>query len=106
MMRATQHLSNNRVETMTDTAAQPGAGPMNKRERVLLEMAFAAEIRAALEGGPHIMQARGKLVEKLVQDGMLRKQTVVLGGRMPVRIEGYELTELGRFSYCMGGGKA
>lgn len=75
---------------------------MNKRELLLLEKAFNAEIGAALSGsGVHLIQTRSKLALKLVEDGMLAKKTVNMGGRFPMTINGFELTELGRMIYCM-----
>lgn len=75
---------------------------MNKRELALLERAFAAEIDAAGGGAlTHLIQPRGKLAEKLVADGLLRANQVTLAGRFPVAIKGYELTELGRMTFCM-----
>lgn len=75
---------------------------MNKLELALLEKAFEAEIDAALKHTPRVIQPRsGELADKLVADGLLRKSEEILGGRLPVRLKGYELTELGRLAYCM-----
>lgn len=71
-----------------------------KREHALLERAFEKEIASAFGAMPPVIQVRGKLVEKMAEDGLLRKRKYTLGGRFPVSIEGYELTELGRLTYC------
>lgn len=73
---------------------------MTKKEKELLERAFAQEVDAALTGGPHVIQTRSKLAKKLVDDGLLREFEITLLGGLPVTIKGYELTEVGRFVYC------
>lgn len=73
---------------------------VNKRELALLERAFAAEIQAALEGGPGLIQPKGKLIDKLVADGLLCHVSETLSGHPPITLRGYELTHLGRFVYC------
>ena len=75
---------------------------MNKKELQLLEKAFDAEVHAALSGGLHLIQTRQKLAEKMVADGLLAEKTIILGGRFPVTVKGFELTEFGRMTYCMG----
>ena len=77
---------------------------MNKRELDLLERAFVSEIRSALEGGPGLIQPRGKLVEKMAAEGYLQACTEVLSGRFPVTLHGYRLTHAGRLAYCMSCG--
>ena len=71
---------------------------MTKNEMKLLERAYAAEIDAALNGSPHVMQTRSKLVDGLVSDGYLRRAKIVWHG---VAIEGYELTQAGNLAYCI-----
>lgn len=71
---------------------------MNKRELDLLERAFSAEIEAAMTGRPHVIQPRGKLPTKLADEGYLEAAEVVWSG---VRIKGFQLTSLGRMTYCM-----
>lgn len=75
---------------------------MNKRELALLEKAFEAEVAHGVgECFTHIMQTKSKLAEKLCEEGLLAKSSVKLDGWPPVTISGYELTHLGRMSYCM-----
>ena len=75
---------------------------MNKRVHRLLERAFAAEVSSALNGGPHVIQIRGKLAEELVAHGLLRSASVRVGhGSFSVVVDGYELTDVGRLAYCM-----
>lgn len=73
---------------------------MKKAEMNILECVFDAEVKGALSGGVHLFQTRSKAAEKLVSDGLISKAKTTLGGRFPVTIEGYELTELGRLTYC------
>jgi len=73
---------------------------MNKRELALLERAYSDEIESALRNRQHLMQTKQRLAEKLVDDGLLRKKTVKLGGRFPMIISGYEITDAGRYLYC------
>lgn len=71
---------------------------MNKKDLALLERAFAAEISAALEGSPRLMQTKATArADALVADGLLAKCVETWRG---IRIKGYELTHLGRFTYC------
>lgn len=70
---------------------------MNKRDLALLEKAFEAEIGAALNGTPRVMQTKSARAEVLVAEGLLLKSEEVWRG---VRMKGYELTHAGRFLYC------
>lgn len=74
---------------------------VNKKEIAVLGKAFAAEVEDAITHSPRLFQGRGKVIEKLVAGGLLRKKSERLGGRFPITIEGYELTSFGRVSYCM-----
>lgn len=75
---------------------------MTKPELALLEGAFEAEIAGALRHGLRLFQTKKTvLAKKLVEKGYLVESEAVLGGRFPVRIKGYELTELGRLEYCI-----
>jgi hypothetical protein len=68
----------------------------------LLGKVFDAEVQGALTGGCSLYQTRKlALALKLVGDGLLRECVEVFGGRFPVTIKGFELTELGRLTYCM-----
>ncbi len=71
---------------------------MNKQELGLLERAFDAEIGAALDGKPHVMQTKAiTCADGLVTAGLLNKVSTVWRG---IEIHGYELTHAGRFAYC------
>lgn len=75
---------------------------MTKAEIKLLEKVFEAEINGALNRTFRLYQTKSKaLADKLVKDGLLVESEVVFGGRSPVTVKGYELTELGRLTYCM-----
>ena len=65
-----------------------------------MERAFTAEIEGALSGGLQLYQTRSIAAKELANDGYLIEQTIELGGRFPVTVCGYALTELGRFAYC------
>lgn len=73
---------------------------LTRPERDLLERAFSAEIEGSLADLPPVMQTRSKLADKLVEDGLLLKVEATLGGRFPVTINGFMLTEAGRIAYC------
>lgn len=74
---------------------------MDKRSLNLLEKAFVAEIDEGVNKGIGLMQTKSKLAEKLVDEGYLVKDVQTLGGRLPVSVEGYRLTHLGRITYCL-----
>jgi hypothetical protein len=75
---------------------------MDARSMALLEKAFDAEVRAAIQGGPRLMQTRSKLAEKLVADGYLEPSEEIVGtGWSRVIVKGYVLTPLGNMTYCM-----
>ena len=68
----------------------------------MLEKAYAAEVNGALTGGFGLMQTRSKIAAKLVEDGYLRPTEETLRDRFGViKVRGYELTDLGRLTYCM-----
>ena len=73
---------------------------MHKADLRLLERCFEAEVSSALNGGIHLFQSKSKRMEKLEADGYVRKSSVSLGGRYPVTVTGYELTQLGHLAYC------
>lgn len=73
---------------------------MTKRELAVLEKVFDAEIGAALTGSPPLFQTRSKVAVGLVEAGYLAFSEVTLGGRFPLKIAGYVLTEAGRAVYC------
>ena len=74
-----------------------------KRHRVLLELAFAEEINAALDGGRSagLIQKDTIASRELVSEGLLEGAEVELGGRFPVVVKGLRLTEAGRLAYCL-----
>lgn len=59
-----------------------------------LEKVFAAEI----EGRSH--QSAARIYTELEAEGYVREEVRTLGGRFPVRITGWILTDAGRFAYC------
>ena len=75
---------------------------MTKREFALLEACFNSEIKHALtQTATHLFQSKSKLMVKLRDQGLVVESTIVLGGRFPVTITGWELTALGHMTYCM-----
>jgi hypothetical protein len=74
-----------------------------KAELRMLGRAFEAEVSAALakSGIPGLLQTKSALAKKLAADGLLAHRELDYGGRFPVVIRGYSLTELGRLTYCM-----
>lgn len=74
---------------------------MRKAELRILEQAFEREIDAALTRGKlHLLQTRSKLAEKLADEGYLSRAKVTIMGYPPVIVSGFELTHLGRMTYC------
>lgn len=74
---------------------------INKRTLDLLEKVFAAEINAAAGSGIGLYQTKIKLAQELESAGYLIKDTIKLGGRFPVIVEGYRLTTRGNAAYCL-----
>jgi len=76
---------------------------MNKRELSILENALNAEITSALSGGkiPPLFQTKSKVAENLCSKGYLTLDCFVIGGKHPVYVNGYSLTDFGRMVYCM-----
>lgn len=71
---------------------------MNTKDLALLERAFAAEVRGAIQKCPRLMQTKATArADALVADGLLTKAAEMWSG---ARIEGYELTHAGRLLYC------
>jgi hypothetical protein len=73
---------------------------MTKSEASFLEKVFASEVRAALTGSPRLFQSNSRAAKSLESQGLLIYGKVVLQGRMPVSVVGYELTDAGRIAYC------
>lgn len=78
---------------------------MTKAELAILAKVFDREYTAAIEGGIHLVQFKSKLAKSLAERGYLVEVTIELGGRFPVKVTGYELTHLGRMTYCDSCGK-
>jgi len=73
---------------------------MNNKDLDLLEKAFEAEMDAVMNRSPlQMMQTNSSRANSLVDKGRLSKARTLLKGG--VMVEGYELTELGRLTYCM-----
>ena len=73
---------------------------MNKAGMKVLEKAFIAEIEGRLP-----FQARSELAHKLAKDGYLQPMETWLrsytpGSLGPILIKGWQLTHLGRLTYC------
>ena len=68
---------------------------LTKRDLAVLEKAFAAEIADWLP-----MQTRSKRAPQLVASGHLEEIERHLGGRFPVVVRGYALTQRGHLVYC------
>jgi len=60
-----------------------------------LERIFSREIDGRLP-----FQSRAKIYEKLEQEGLVSRMSRTFGGRFPCTVYGYELTHLGRLTYC------
>ena len=73
-----------------------GERRMTKAKLALLEKAFDAEIRSALEGGPYVMQSKSKLAQELCDEGYLCEAEEAFSR---VLVKGYALTHLGRFTF-------
>lgn len=73
---------------------------MTKGEQNLLEKVFEAEIDGALASGPRLYQTKSVVAKRLADKGYLAEVEFTLGGQFPVVVRGYELTELGRLTYC------
>jgi hypothetical protein len=91
-----------------DAASPPkrqrtGTKAMKTAEMKLLERAYEAEISSAISGGLGLIQARGKVVRGLVEEGYLEPCRESLGHDRfgALVVDGYRLTQLGRLTYCM-----
>lgn len=78
---------------------------LNKTQLAFLGKLMHAEVIASLNPSRlHVVQGHGKVVEGLKDKDMIRETTVTLRGRFPVKITGWEMTELGRMTFCMSCG--
>ena len=71
-----------------------------KADMKLLEAMFADEIEQALSGRGMPFQTRSKRIQILAEEGYVMPLKVVLGGRLPVSVTGWQLSHLGRLTYC------
>lgn len=68
---------------------------MKKADLAILEKVFAAEI----EGKP-LMKSKSKRIFDLEKQGMVKRVLVKVQMRNTVYVEGWELTHIGRFTFC------
>jgi hypothetical protein len=73
---------------------------MTKAELKVLERVFTAEIDGALPA-----QFKSKLLPEMEKAGYVVQIEETLGGRFPVKIKGWALTELGRMTHCASCGE-
>lgn len=73
-----------------------------KRELKMLERIFAAEIDHALREStvPFCFQSNSKLISAMAEKQLVEEVKYTLGGRFPMTITGWQLTERGRITYC------
>lgn len=77
---------------------------LTKRMHDMLGRIFAAEIDAALSNQPirGVFQSKAnKLLAQLEDMGLVTKVQGILGGRFPLVVKGFALTDLGHLTYCM-----
>jgi len=68
---------------------------MTKAKLAVLEKIFTAEMEDRLPA-----QLKSKHLAELITDGYVEEMELILGGRFPVSIKGYELSHFGRMTYC------
>ena len=77
---------------------------MTKRDLAVLGKLFAREIEGALGNFPGLYQVRNKAPKHLAElqrGGYVDfAQEKVTGGRFPMMVKGWALTERGRMAYC------
>lgn len=73
---------------------------VTKADLKLLERVFDMEVRSGAAGRVMPAQIKSKRLVKLAEDGFVEEGTITLGGRFPVKITGWFLTHLGRYTYC------
>lgn len=69
---------------------------MNQRDLKTLERLFVSEIHGLLP----FQKIGPKHAEKLESEGLIQGMEKILPGRFPMLIKGWQLTHLGRMSYC------
>ena len=70
---------------------------LKKRDFELLGQVFMREIQGMLPA----QIGKSKAVASLHERGYIQPLTRTLPGRLPVTVTGWELTEAGRFTYCL-----
>lgn len=76
----------------------------SRAEMKLLGKVYGAEVYAALSKMPwtSVYQTKSPKIKHLREQGLVREaETQSPGGVFSVKIKGWELTELGRLTYCM-----
>ena len=68
---------------------------MNKKTFNAVGKVFAAEIENRLP-----FQSKAKIYRDLADRGLLLYVEGIMGGRFPITIKGFILTEAGRYEYC------
>jgi hypothetical protein len=74
-----------------------GCEHLKKRDFELLGRVFQAEITNMLPA----QIEKSKAVSSLQERGYIAPYTRTLPGRFPITIEGWALTDAGRFTYCL-----
>lgn len=73
---------------------------MDSKSLDILEKIFEIEINNAVNHDNMLFQSKSKLMKKLEEDGYIQKVSFTYHNGLPVLIEGYVLTEYGRYTYC------
>jgi hypothetical protein len=71
-----------------------------RKHMKLLEDMFGEELHQAMSGNGMPFQTRAKAIQALADHGYVAPHVVKLGGRFPVTVTGWQLTHLGRMTYC------
>lgn len=66
----------------------------------ILEKIFMADIEAAMTKRDLPAQLKSKHLERLEKEGMIRRAEMTLGGRFPVTVQGWALTDRGHYHFC------
>lgn len=75
---------------------------MTKRELEFLEKVFDREIEGALRDFPGVFHSKSKLAADLAERGLLLRVEATMGRDAlgPITVEGWMLSEAGRYAYC------
>lgn len=68
---------------------------MRKDKLIALEKVFEAEYLNRLP-----FSSKAKIYKQLLDEGYLQLYERTLGGRFPVKLSGYKLTQAGHYTYC------